>query len=60
MLEKWDSMIPRTVQFIQDQPFSNFFFCGATQERGDGYGCAYFSGEKAGGLVVKALKKEGK
>lgn len=60
MLQKWDSMIPRTVQFEQDQPFKNFFFCGASQERGDGYGCAYYSGEKAGGLVVKALKKEGK
>ena len=60
MLEKWDSMIPRTVQYLGDQPFSNFFFCGASQERGDGYGCAYYTGEKAGGLVVKALKKEGK
>ncbi len=59
MLQKWDSMIPRTVQYMQDQPFSNFFFCGATQERGDGYGCAYYTGEKAGGLVVKAVK-EGK
>ncbi len=60
MLEKWDSMIPRTVQYMKDQPFENFFFCGATQERGDGYGCAYYTGEKAGGLVVKAMKKEGK
>ncbi len=60
MLEKWDSMIPRTVQYLQDQPYENFFFCGATQERGDGYGCAYYTGEKAGGLVVKAMKKEGK
>ena len=60
MLEKWDSMIPRTVQYLGDQPFDNFFFCGATQERGDGYGCAYYTGEKAGGLVVKAIKKEGK
>lgn len=60
MLEKWDSMIPRTVQYIKDQPFENFLFCGASQERGDGYGCAYFTGEKAGGIVVKALTKEGK
>ena len=60
MLEKWDSMIPRTVQYLKDQPFDNFLFCGASQERGDGYGCAYFTGEKAGGLVVKALGKEGK
>lgn len=60
MLEKWDSMIPRTVQYDMDQPFDNFFFCGASQERGDGYGCAYYTGEKAGGLVVKAMKKEGK
>ncbi|MBQ7005046.1 MAG: NAD(P)/FAD-dependent oxidoreductase [Clostridia bacterium] len=60
MLEKWDSMIPRTVQYMQDQPFDNFLFCGASQERGDGYGCAYYTGEKAGGLAVKALKKEGK
>ncbi|MBR2957721.1 MAG: FAD-dependent oxidoreductase [Clostridia bacterium] len=58
-LEKWDSMIPRTVQYMKDQPFDNFFFCSATQERGDGYGCAYYTGEKAGGIVVKALK-EGK
>ncbi|MBQ2841530.1 MAG: NAD(P)/FAD-dependent oxidoreductase [Clostridia bacterium] len=56
MLEKWDSMIPRTIQYMGDQPFDNFFFCGATQERGDGYGCAYYTGEKAGGIVVKKLK----
>ena len=60
MLEKWDSMLPRTIQYEADQPFDNFFFCGASQERGDGYGCAYYTGEKAGGLVVKAIKKEGK
>ncbi|MBQ2758391.1 MAG: NAD(P)/FAD-dependent oxidoreductase [Clostridia bacterium] len=58
-LDMWDSLIPRTAQYLNDQPFDNFFFCGATQERGDGYGCAYYTGEKAGGLVVKALK-EGK
>ena len=60
MLEKWDSMIPRTVQYLQDQPFENFFFCGASQERGDGYGCAYYTGEKAGGISVKKLTKGGK
>lgn len=59
ILDKWDSMIPRTVQYMQDQPFDNFLFCGASQERGDGYGCAYYTGEKAAGIVVKALK-EGK
>lgn len=59
MLEKWDSMLPRTIQFNGDQPFDNFLFCGASQERGDGYGCAYYTGEKAGALTVKALKKEG-
>ena len=58
-LEKWDSMIPRTAQYMNDQPFKNFFFCGATQERGDGYGCAYYSGEKAAGIVIKKMK-EGK
>ena len=58
-LNKWDSMIPRTLQFIGDQPFDNFLFCGASQERGDGYGCAYYTGEKAGKLTIKALK-EGK
>ena len=59
MLNMWDSMIPRTVQFIGDQPFENFLFCGASQERGDGYGCAYHTGEKAAKLTIKALK-EGK
>lgn len=59
MLEKWDSIIPRTIQYVQDQPFDNFMFCGATQERGDGYGCAYYSGEKAAQLTIKAFK-EGK
>lgn len=59
MLEKWDSIIPRTIQFVQDQPFDNFIFCGASQERGDGYGCAYYSGEKAASLIIKA-HKEGK
>ncbi len=58
-LDKWDSMIPRTIQYMKDQPFDNFLFCGATQERGDGYGCAYHTGEKAGNLTVKAFK-EGK
>lgn len=59
MLEKWDSMIPRTIQYLADQPFDNFYFCGASQERGDGYGCAYYTGQKAAGLVIKSLK-EGK
>ncbi len=59
MRDMWDSMIPRTVQYIKDQPFDNFLFCGATQERGDGYGCAYHTGEKAASLTIKALK-EGK
>lgn len=59
MLEKWDSMLPRTLQFVQDQPFENFLFCGASQERGDGYGCAYHTGEKAAKLTIKAIK-EGK
>lgn len=59
MLEKWDSLIPRTIQFQQDIPFDNFIFCGASQERGDGYGCAYYSGEKAASLIIKAIK-EGK
>ena len=59
MLEKWDSMIPRTLQFAGDQPFENFIFCGASQERGDGYGCAYFTGKKAAGLVIKQFT-EGK
>ena len=59
MLEKWDSMIPRTIQYMKDQPFDNFLFCGATQERGDGYGCAYYSGEKAADLTIKKIK-EGK
>ena len=59
MLEKWDSLLPRTIQFEQDQPFDNFLFCGASQERGDGYGCAYHSGEKAANLTIKAMK-EGK
>ena len=59
LLEKWDSMLPRTIQYLKDQPFDNFLFCGATQERGDGYGCAYYTGEKAAGLTIKALR-EGK
>ncbi len=59
MLEKWDSMLPRTIQYMKDQPFDNFFFCGASQERGDGYGCAYYTGEKAAGIVIKKIK-EGK
>ena len=58
MLEKWDSMLPRTIQFGADQPFENFIFCGASQERGDGYGCAYHSGEKAANLTIKAFKEE--
>jgi prolycopene isomerase len=58
MLEKWDSMLPRTIQFQKDQPFDNFLFCGASQERGDGYGSAYYTGEKAARLTIKALKEE--
>lgn len=59
-LEQWDSMLPRTIQFDADQPFDNFIFCGASQERGDGYMSAYYTGEKAANLTIKALKKEGK
>ncbi|MGN1102483.1 MAG: phytoene desaturase family protein [Acutalibacteraceae bacterium] len=59
MLDMWDSMIPRTLRYMQDQPFDNFLFCGASQERGDGYGCAYHTGEKAAKLTIKAFK-EGK
>lgn len=59
-LEKWDSMLPRTIQFEADKPFENFIFCGAHQERGDGYYSAYYTGEKAANLTIKALKKEGK
>ena len=59
MLEKWDSLIPRTIQYEKDQPFENFLFCGASQERGDGYDCAYHTGEKAANLTIKAFK-EGK
>ncbi len=59
MLDMWDSMLPRTIQYLKDQPFDNFLFCGASQERGDGYGCAYHTGEKAAKLTIKALK-EGK
>ena len=58
-LDMWDSMIPRTVNYAKDQPFDNFLFCGASQERGDGYYCAYYTGEKAAKLTLKALK-EGK
>ena len=59
MLNMWDSMLPRTIQFEKDQPFENFVFCGASQERGDGYGCAYYSGEKAARVTIRAMK-EGK
>ena len=58
-LDLWDSMLPRTIQYEKDQPFDNFYFCGASQERGDGYGCAYYSGQKAAGLVIKQFT-EGK
>ncbi|MBR5427378.1 MAG: NAD(P)/FAD-dependent oxidoreductase [Clostridia bacterium] len=58
-LDMWDSMLPRTIQFGKDQPFDNFLFCGASQERGDGYGSAYFSGEKAAGKIIKKIR-EGK
>lgn len=58
-LDMWDSLIPRTLSYGKDQPFENFLFCGASQERGDGYGCAYYTGEKAAKLTLKALK-EGK
>ncbi len=58
-LDLWDSMLSRTIQYNKDQPFDNFLFCGASQERGDGYGCAYYTGKKAAGLVIKKLK-EGK
>lgn len=57
MLEKWDSMVPRTMEFDFDQPFSNFLFCGASQERGDGYGCAYFTGQKAANEIIKKVRR---
>ena len=55
-LDMWDSMLPRTIQYGKDQPFDNFLFCGASQERGDGYGCAYYTGKKAANLTIKKFK----
>ena len=55
-LDMWDSMLPRTIQYDKDQPFDNFLFCGASQERGDGYGCAYYTGKKAANLTIKKFK----
>ncbi len=60
LLEKWDSMLPRTIQSVKDRPFENFMFCGASQERGDGYYSAYYTGENAANITIKELKKGGK
>lgn len=59
MLEKWDSIIPRTVQAVMDRPFDNFFFCGASQQRGDGYSSAYFTGEQAAKEIIMMENKKG-
>ncbi len=59
MLEKWDSILPRTIQVAMDRPFENFFFCGASQQRGDGYSSAYYTGEQAAKDIITMEKKKG-
>ncbi|MBQ1552823.1 MAG: NAD(P)/FAD-dependent oxidoreductase [Clostridia bacterium] len=59
MLDMWDSMLPRRFNYEKEQPFDNFLFVGASQERGDGYGSAYYSGMKAAGETIKKIR-EGK
>ncbi len=56
----WDGVLPRNIQVQADRPFDNFVFCGASQERGDGYSSAYFTGKRAAKDAVTALKKGGK
>ena len=52
----WDNVIMRNQSQVKDNGIKNLRFCGGHGIMGDGYSCAYMTGEEAGLRVVKKLK----
>lgn len=55
----WDNIINRTICSQSEQKIKNLYFCGGHQDMGDGFSCAYSSGESVAERIVQELK-EGK
>ncbi len=53
----WDSVIPRVVFNEKERSIVGLRFCGAHDERMDGYGSAYFSGENAAIKTIEDIER---
>lgn len=52
----WDSIMARIQQEKKDFTVKNLTYCGGHHVRGDGYSCAYITGQLAADAVVRKLK----
>ncbi len=52
----WDNIIARNQAQVKDNGIKNLRFCGGHGIMGDGYSCAYMTGQEAGQRVVNKLK----
>lgn len=57
-LSKWDGLIPRMLDKINQFNYDRLTFCGGHGETGDGYGVTYLSGTEAAEKVIARLKKQ--
>ncbi len=55
----WDNIMARTANEARDIGIEGLHFVGGHGIRGDGYSCAYFTGDTVGKRVVRKLSKEG-
>lgn len=52
----WDSILARIQSNATDYTVKNLTYCGGHGMRGDGYSCAYMTGQIAGDAVIAKLK----
>ena len=55
----WDNILVRTSSEKSDNEIEGLSFCGGHAIRGDGYSCAYITGDTVGKRVAKKLTEEG-
>ncbi len=52
----WDNIMARTANEVRDIGIDGLNFVGGHSFRGDGYSCAYFTGDMVGKRVVRKIK----
>ncbi len=52
----WDNIMARTANEARDIGIEGLHFAGGHSYRGDGYSCAYFTGDTVGKRVVRKIK----